>query len=72
MRTWFDLPKLKSRDLTAEDVLAAVREQNVQVAAGARAASRQAIGTRVVGGYGCGDGHVAALYSGLLCRHTKA
>jgi HAE1 family hydrophobic/amphiphilic exporter-1 len=34
MRIWLDPPKLKSRNLTTEDVLAAVREQNVQVAAG--------------------------------------
>ncbi|MGD9066210.1 MAG: efflux RND transporter permease subunit, partial [Desulfobacterales bacterium] len=34
MRIWLDPPKLKSRDLTTEDVLAALREQNVQVAAG--------------------------------------
>ena len=34
MRIWLDPPKLKSRDLTTEDVLAAIREQNVQVPAG--------------------------------------
>ncbi|MGD9359412.1 MAG: efflux RND transporter permease subunit [Desulfobacterales bacterium] len=34
MRIWLDPPKLKSRNLTTEDVLAAIREQNVQVAAG--------------------------------------
>jgi HAE1 family hydrophobic/amphiphilic exporter-1 len=34
MRIWLDPPKLKSRGLTTEDVLAAIREQNVQVAAG--------------------------------------
>ncbi len=34
MRIWLDPPQLKSRDLTTEDVLAAIREQNVQVAAG--------------------------------------
>jgi HAE1 family hydrophobic/amphiphilic exporter-1 len=34
MRIWLNPPKLKSRDLTTEDVLAALREQNVQVAAG--------------------------------------
>ncbi|MEE4601592.1 MAG: multidrug efflux RND transporter permease subunit, partial [Desulfobacteraceae bacterium] len=34
MRIWLDPPKLKSRSLTTEDVLAAIREQNVQVAAG--------------------------------------
>jgi HAE1 family hydrophobic/amphiphilic exporter-1 len=34
MRLWLDPDKLKSRSLTTDDVLAAVREQNVQVAAG--------------------------------------
>ncbi len=34
MRVWLDPQKLKARDLTTEDVMAAVREQNVQVAAG--------------------------------------
>ena len=34
MRIWLDPLKLKSRGLTTEDLLAAVREQNVQVAAG--------------------------------------
>jgi hydrophobic/amphiphilic exporter-1 (mainly G- bacteria), HAE1 family len=34
MRIWLDPEKLKARDLSAEDVLAAIREQNVQVAAG--------------------------------------
>ncbi|MGD9370267.1 MAG: multidrug efflux RND transporter permease subunit [Desulfobacterales bacterium] len=34
MRIWLDPPQLKSRDLNTEDVLAAIREQNVQVAAG--------------------------------------
>ena len=34
MRIWLDPRHLKSRDLTTEDVLAAIREQNVQVAAG--------------------------------------
>ncbi|MCP5110311.1 MAG: multidrug efflux RND transporter permease subunit, partial [bacterium] len=34
MRIWLDPPNLKSRNLTTEDVLAAIREQNVQVAAG--------------------------------------
>ena len=34
MRIWLDPEKLKARDLTTEDVLAAIREQNVQVAAG--------------------------------------
>jgi hydrophobe/amphiphile efflux-1 (HAE1) family protein len=34
MRVWLDPRKLKSRSLTTEDVVAAIREQNVQVAAG--------------------------------------
>jgi HAE1 family hydrophobic/amphiphilic exporter-1 len=34
MRIWLNPPQLKSRDLTTEDVLAAIREQNVQVPAG--------------------------------------
>jgi hydrophobic/amphiphilic exporter-1 (mainly G- bacteria), HAE1 family len=34
MRIWIDPEKLKARNLTTEVVLAAVREQNVQVAAG--------------------------------------
>lgn len=34
MRVWLDPQKLASRSLTAGDVIAAVREQNVQVAAG--------------------------------------
>ncbi|MDZ4686062.1 MAG: efflux RND transporter permease subunit [Planctomycetaceae bacterium] len=34
MRIWLDPEKLASRDLTAGDVLRALREQNVQVAAG--------------------------------------
>lgn len=34
MRVWLDPDQLKSRDLTTEDVLSAIREQNVQVAAG--------------------------------------
>jgi HAE1 family hydrophobic/amphiphilic exporter-1 len=34
MRVWLDPEKLKARDLSTEDVLAAIREQNVQVAAG--------------------------------------
>jgi hydrophobic/amphiphilic exporter-1 (mainly G- bacteria), HAE1 family len=35
MRIWLDPRKLKDRNLTVNDVTAAVREQNVQVAAGA-------------------------------------
>ncbi len=34
MRVWLDPQKLASRQLTASDVIAAIREQNVQVAAG--------------------------------------
>ncbi len=34
MRIWLDPRKLKSRNLTTEDVVTAIREQNVQVAAG--------------------------------------
>jgi HAE1 family hydrophobic/amphiphilic exporter-1 len=34
MRIWLDPRQLKSRNLTTEDVLSALREQNVQVAAG--------------------------------------
>ena len=34
MRIWLDPNKLKSRSLTTEDILNAIREQNVQVAAG--------------------------------------
>ena len=34
MRIWLDPNKLKARSLTTEDVLNAIREQNVQVAAG--------------------------------------
>jgi multidrug efflux pump len=34
MRVWLDPQKLSARDLTTSDVVAAIREQNVQVAAG--------------------------------------
>jgi multidrug efflux pump subunit AcrB len=34
MRIWIDPQKLSSRDLTANDVVSAIKEQNVQVAAG--------------------------------------
>ena len=34
MRVWVDPAKLKARDMTTQDVLDAIREQNVQVAAG--------------------------------------
>src|SRR5215471_10009788 len=35
MRVWLDPDKIAARNLTASDVVAAIREQNVQVAAGA-------------------------------------
>ena len=34
MRIWIDPEKLKARSLTTQDVVAAIAEQNVQVAAG--------------------------------------
>ncbi len=34
MRVWLDPEKLKARNLTTQDVFAAIAEQNVQVAAG--------------------------------------
>ena len=34
MRLWLDPAKLDARDITADEILAAIREQNVQVAAG--------------------------------------
>ena len=34
MRVWLDPERLKARNLTTQDVVAAIREQNVQVAAG--------------------------------------
>ena len=34
MRVWLDPRKLKARNLTTEDVVGAIQEQNVQVAAG--------------------------------------
>jgi HAE1 family hydrophobic/amphiphilic exporter-1 len=34
MRVWIDPAKLRSRDLTSDEVIGALREQNVQVAAG--------------------------------------
>ena len=34
MRIWLDPEKLKARNMTAQDVVAAIQEQNVQVAAG--------------------------------------
>jgi len=44
MRVWVDPAKLKSRDLTVEDVIGALREQNVQVAAGTIGAPPMAAG----------------------------
>src|SRR5204862_1422292 len=35
MRVWLDPDKIAARNLTASDVVSAIREQNVQVAAGA-------------------------------------
>ena len=40
MRLWLDPDKLASRNLTAGDVVNAVQEQNVQVAAGMSAGRR--------------------------------
>ena len=40
MRIWLDPQKLKQRGLTTEDVVNAIREQNVQVAAGQIGAAR--------------------------------
>ena len=34
MRIWLDPQKLAARNLTADDVVTAIREQNIQVAAG--------------------------------------
>jgi gold/copper resistance efflux pump len=42
MRVWLDPAKLAARNLTAGDVVAAIREQNVQVAAGALGESPRA------------------------------
>lgn len=47
MRIWLDPRKLKSRNLTTEDVLNAIREQNVQVAAGQIGAPPAPAGTSV-------------------------
>ena len=44
MRIWLDPPLLRARGLTTSDVAAAIREQNVQVAAGQIAASPYAVG----------------------------
>ncbi len=41
MRVWIDPAKLAARELTTGDVIAAIREQNVQVAAGALGESPQ-------------------------------
>ena len=40
MRVWLDPEKIASRNLTADDVVKAIREQNVQVAAGQLGARR--------------------------------
>jgi HAE1 family hydrophobic/amphiphilic exporter-1 len=45
MRIWLDPRKLKLRGLTAEDVVAVIREQNVQVAAGQIGAAPAPTGT---------------------------
>ncbi len=45
MRVWLDPTKLRQRGLTTEDVVNAVREQNVQVAAGQVGAAPAAEGT---------------------------
>jgi multidrug efflux pump len=44
MRVWLDPQKVAARDLTASDVVGAIREQNVQVAAGTLGASPAAPG----------------------------
>ena len=46
MRLWLDPQKLASRSMTAGDVVRAVREQNVQVAAGVVGAAAAAAGDR--------------------------
>ena len=43
MRLWLDPDKLAGRNITADEVVQALREQNVQVAAGA---GRRAAGAR--------------------------
>ncbi|MDB6171558.1 MAG: transporter, hydrophobe/amphiphile efflux family [Chthoniobacteraceae bacterium] len=50
MRVWLDPNKVASRGLTASDVVAAIREQNVQVAAGAvgRQPSGQPVDTELL------------------------
>lgn len=45
MRVWLDPEKLKARDLTVGDISAAIRTQNVQVAAGALGRSPAPTGT---------------------------
>jgi HAE1 family hydrophobic/amphiphilic exporter-1 len=45
MRLWLDPARLKARNLTVNDVIAAVREQNVQVAAGKIGAQPAPTGT---------------------------
>ena len=56
MRVWLDPEKLSSVDLTASDVVAALREQNVQVAAG------------VIGQQPVGPGHAFQLSVNTLGR----
>ena len=47
MRLWLDPDKLAGRGLTADEVVAALREQNVQVAAGQVGAAAGAAGSDV-------------------------
>ncbi len=51
MRVWLDPDKIAARNLTASDVVSAIREQNVQVAAGG--VGQQPVGT--AGGLGTSD-----------------
>ena len=61
MRVWLDPQRLETRSLTAGDVVAAIREQNVQVAAGAPSPSRHAL---------CGRWALRAVRSGTgLSNH---
>ena len=45
IRIWLDADKIAARNMTADDVIAAVREQNIQVAAGALGAPPAPTGT---------------------------
>jgi hydrophobe/amphiphile efflux-1 (HAE1) family protein len=47
MRIWLDPDRMRARMLSARDVIAAIREQNVQVSAGAINASPQPMGANV-------------------------